>query len=568
MRGGARSCFAYASLDKDHHYLFGGEDTNEHSTRAALEYNFTSQTCSRPTPLPDTTCDSAATAIDEHRLIVVGGLGGSCCCSVYDTRTQSWATDWPDLNIPRFGHACVCTNNKIYVLGGYRNGVIDSIEELDVSLATPSWRILPQRLTTKRTEFCAAVDPNNPNNIIVVGGHDEEFNKLTSCEILSLETGRTRTIPSLTTPRHKHMMVVVEKRFLVVIGGFHLSSVEVLDLDEEPQEWRLVPSMKTARSEGAAFYSATNRTIVVAGGSDGRKRVDTIEELQVRLWDPVRFRRRRFAHSNNALRRPPPLQELPAGLMDPTHRRKIQRWLVEIEEQMTGFVATVNTRERELVQERQDLLRICDDYVAHVNAQQDQARAILGCIPDASPTGNPTNVSSGLSDGNGSSQQNLRRPPPLTKIPAGHMDETHKREIELWIEESERCKNSFVVAVDTREAELDRELRENRRVCNEYVANVRGLQRKARRLITVDVSSNGPPHELLCPITLEVMVDPVMTADGQTYERAAIERVFENTAPGEDPRSPVTGLLLSSRLLIPNVALRRICMDYEEDSRA
>ena len=55
------------------------------------------------------------------------------------------------------------------------------------------------------------------------------------------------------------MMVVVEKRFLVVIGGFYLSSVEVLDLEEEPQEqqqWRLLPSMKTARSEGAAFYSA------------------------------------------------------------------------------------------------------------------------------------------------------------------------------------------------------------------------------------------------------------------------------------------------------------------------
>ena len=72
------------------------------------------------------------------------------------------------------------------------------------------------------------------------------------------------------------------------------------------------------------------------------------------------------------------------------------------------------------------------------------------------------------------------------------------------------------------------------------------------------------PNELLCPITLEVMVDPVMTADGHTYERAAIERVFDGTRQGDDVRSPVTGLVLSSRLL-PNVAIRSMCMDYSKE---
>ena len=33
-----------------------------------------------------------------------------------------------------------------------------------------------------------------------------------------------------------------------------------------------------------------------------------------------------------------------------------------------------------------------------------------------------------------------------------------------------------------------------------------------------------PPAEYLCPITQDVMVDPVSTCDGHTYERAAIER--------------------------------------------
>ena len=42
------------------------------------------------------------------------------------------------------------------------------------------------------------------------------------------------------------------------------------------------------------------------------------------------------------------------------------------------------------------------------------------------------------------------------------------------------------------------------------------------------------PNELLCPITHKVMVDPVMTSDGHTYERAAIEDVFEGTHQGDD----------------------------------
>lgn len=31
------------------------------------------------------------------------------------------------------------------------------------------------------------------------------------------------------------------------------------------------------------------------------------------------------------------------------------------------------------------------------------------------------------------------------------------------------------------------------------------------------------PNEYLCPITMEIMVDPVIAMDGHTYERVAIE---------------------------------------------
>ena len=47
------------------------------------------------------------------------------------------------------------------------------------------------------------------------------------------------------------------------------------------------------------------------------------------------------------------------------------------------------------------------------------------------------------------------------------------------------------------------------------------------------------PHEFLCPITLDIMTDPVCTCDGHTYERSAIEEHLRKSNI-----SPKTGLPL------------------------
>lgn len=63
--------------------------------------------------------------------------------------------------------------------------------------------------------------------------------------------------------------------------------------------------------------------------------------------------------------------------------------------------------------------------------------------------------------------------------------------------------------------------------------------------------------ELMCPITQEPMRDPVLAADGSTYEHAAIEAwiVLERGA-GRAPTSPMTGAPLEHLHLAPNRALR------------
>jgi len=61
------------------------------------------------------------------------------------------------------------------------------------------------------------------------------------------------------------------------------------------------------------------------------------------------------------------------------------------------------------------------------------------------------------------------------------------------------------------------------------------------------------PTEFLCPITREVMDDPVIAADGFTYERRALERWLASHAT-----SPQTNARLPSRLLVPNRALKAL----------
>ena len=59
----------------------------------------------------------------------------------------------------------------------------------------------------------------------------------------------------------------------------------------------------------------------------------------------------------------------------------------------------------------------------------------------------------------------------------------------------------------------------------------------------------------MCPLTLELMSDPVLAADGHTYERRAIE---EWLSTGHST-SPVTNEPLPHRMLTPNHMVRSLC---------
>jgi len=73
------------------------------------------------------------------------------------------------------------------------------------------------------------------------------------------------------------------------------------------------------------------------------------------------------------------------------------------------------------------------------------------------------------------------------------------------------------------------------------------------------------PDEFVCPITYEVMQDPVVASDGHTYERSAIEEVL--ALPEERRRSPLTREPLQASLF-PNRALKNRIAAHEQEAEA
>ena len=64
-------------------------------------------------------------------------------------------------------------------------------------------------------------------------------------------------------------------------------------------------------------------------------------------------------------------------------------------------------------------------------------------------------------------------------------------------------------------------------------------------------------EEFICPITQEIMMDPVVIADGRSYERSAIEHWFKHNAT-----SPITNIILKSKQIFPNIQLKNVIRSF------
>ena len=70
------------------------------------------------------------------------------------------------------------------------------------------------------------------------------------------------------------------------------------------------------------------------------------------------------------------------------------------------------------------------------------------------------------------------------------------------------------------------------------------------------------PAGFICPITQEVMKDPVICCDGHSYERNAIMRWLQN-----NNTSPMTNLIMDDTTMYPNISLRQNIEEYVNNAQ-
>ncbi|XP_002987443.2 U-box domain-containing protein 43 [Selaginella moellendorffii] len=113
---------------------------------------------------------------------------------------------------------------------------------------------------------------------------------------------------------------------------------------------------------------------------------------------------------------------------------------------------------------------------------------------------------------------------------------------------------------------LDRALRSSRGDAIEGDEDCEREQAKRMKQLMASLSISGrdapmlPLQPFICPITRDVMRDPVQIASGQTYEREAIERWF---AEG-NTRCPVMGEELPTTQMKSNFALKQSIAEWRE----
>jgi hypothetical protein len=70
---------------------------------------------------------------------------------------------------------------------------------------------------------------------------------------------------------------------------------------------------------------------------------------------------------------------------------------------------------------------------------------------------------------------------------------------------------------------------------------------------------NNIPDEFICPITLDIMDDPVLCEDGYTYERTAIKTILNSL-------SPMTRQHIDKTKLVPNRGLKNEIIRFKESN--
>mmetsp|Transcript_23954 Transcript_23954/g.36913 ORF Transcript_23954/g.36913 Transcript_23954/m.36913 type:complete len:370 (+) Transcript_23954:127-1236(+) len=227
--------------------------------------------------------DYACTAIDEHRMVIIGGvdIDGFLLSNgaIYDSRTEhshAWTPLPNDMPTALFDCRAVATETCVLVIGGRgSHGVVNTVYRL--SLETYKWTTMASMHVSRA--LCAAVRVKD--FIYVFGGYNCET--LVSVERYSIADDVWWALPdsSMAEGRYNHCAVALDSTGyrsacceIYIVGGCKIySDVEIFDTvslrwkKKGVEEKHRIP--EGMRRSNAATVVLKDRYLVVVGGYYG-----------------------------------------------------------------------------------------------------------------------------------------------------------------------------------------------------------------------------------------------------------------------------------------------------------
>ena len=266
----------------------------------------------------------AHTAVWLNGLVYVGGgyqpgLTASYIINCYDPVNNSWSSS---INTPYALFAMTILNNKLVTAGGEgRSGKTNEVLTTDAGQLKDYTKMI-----TARSWATAA---GHQEMLIITGGKDDNFKRLSSTELFDSNNGQWYKCSDLPQPHYYLQSVIVDNilyllsgadksgmystalftapldtvsthqlkwnthqdtpwgrsapvsvngTHLLIVGGYKVTEVtsDIHKLNKVNHNWEAIGHIPSARSRPAAVNTVDNRVIVIGGKNDKREITNTV----------------------------------------------------------------------------------------------------------------------------------------------------------------------------------------------------------------------------------------------------------------------------------------------------
>ena len=519
-------------------------------------------------------------------LIAGGGDPSQHRTIKYDIQTKQLAPrSWP---VPPIASRCCdgCVpvasplHGAIYVVGGRDTNTSlfsDTVEELERGNTT--WRERPS-LKVPRQDAAAVCHPTRPSiTLYVTGGYffDTETLSNKECPYTEIFDGQQWKFgPSLNVPRRGHSMLFVRNSIIVVGGVQKGNSSDTMDTPVlEIEAWNIDMNAFVVLGKlpetivGNGRFSSVqgqdrNEIYLIGGGNRYIHKISifpdalTVNELQFRVPStPV------FVHPlANAIIEEEAIQSI-------THEA----------------IEASTTEEGDWTSSSHEELGAFPYQIVEGGGYHEQQKWLPK--PPALPN---LPLSSSIIERQRTLNQFINKVESLQEAYRTRINESTKRITEYYekvrdeeIESVQLHGTNWLSDTSRIVEEAKEELQLQQDVLNDVMRKKNGGAVTATSVIVpflkttdLDDYADGIPSQLRCPLTLDLMKDPVVAADGNTYERSALDSWFEKgkelhkktNQSKYKPRSPLTGAELSTQSYFPVHTLRTMCEQFAKQRKA